>query len=46
MSIPRGHAIVPADLDRFVNETIDLTDVRGAFDRMSRGEVLRPVVRP
>ncbi|MGW2342693.1 S-(hydroxymethyl)mycothiol dehydrogenase [Streptomyces sp. NPDC001661] len=33
------------DLDRFVSETIDLTDVQGAFDRMSRGEVLRSVVR-
>lgn len=30
---------------RFVSETIDLTDVQGAFDRMSRGEVLRSVVR-
>lgn len=32
------------DLDRFVSETIALTDVEEAFNRMERGEVLRSVV--
>ena len=32
------------DLDRFVSETIPLTDVEEAFHRMERGEVLRSVV--
>jgi S-(hydroxymethyl)mycothiol dehydrogenase len=32
------------DLDRFVSETIALTDVEEAFHRMERGEVLRSVV--
>jgi S-(hydroxymethyl)mycothiol dehydrogenase len=32
------------DLDRFVSETIGLTDVEEAFRRMERGEVLRSVV--
>jgi len=32
------------DLDRFVSETIGLTDVEEAFHRMERGEVLRSVV--
>ncbi len=32
------------DLDRFVSETIELTDVEEAFHRMERGEVLRSVV--
>ena len=32
------------DLDGFVSETIGLTDVEEAFDRMVRGEVLRSVV--
>jgi S-(hydroxymethyl)mycothiol dehydrogenase len=32
------------DLDRFVSETIDLSDVEEAFHRMERGEVLRSVV--
>jgi S-(hydroxymethyl)mycothiol dehydrogenase len=33
-----------ADLDAFVSETIGLSDVEEAFDRMGRGEVLRSVV--
>ena len=32
------------DLDRFVTETIDLSEVEDAFHRMERGEVLRSVV--
>jgi S-(hydroxymethyl)mycothiol dehydrogenase len=32
------------DLDRFVSETIGLSDVEEAFHRMERGEVLRSVV--
>lgn len=32
------------DLDRFVSETIGLTDIEEAFHRMERGEVLRSVV--
>jgi S-(hydroxymethyl)mycothiol dehydrogenase len=32
------------DLDGFVSETIGVDDVEAAFDRMSRGEVLRSVV--
>jgi S-(hydroxymethyl)mycothiol dehydrogenase len=32
------------DLDGFVSETIGITDVEEAFDRMQRGEVLRSVV--
>jgi S-(hydroxymethyl)mycothiol dehydrogenase len=32
------------DLDGFVTETIALSDVEAAFDRMQRGEVLRSVV--
>jgi S-(hydroxymethyl)mycothiol dehydrogenase len=32
------------DLDRFVSETISLSDVEDAFGRMERGEVLRSVV--
>ncbi len=32
------------DLDRFVSETIGLTDVEEAFAKMERGEVLRSVV--
>jgi S-(hydroxymethyl)mycothiol dehydrogenase len=32
------------DLDRFVSETIALSDVEEAFHRMERGEVLRSVV--
>ena len=32
------------ELDRFVTETIGLTDVEEAFHRMERGEVLRSVV--
>jgi S-(hydroxymethyl)mycothiol dehydrogenase len=32
------------DLDRFVSETIGLSDVESAFHRMERGEVLRSVV--
>jgi S-(hydroxymethyl)mycothiol dehydrogenase len=32
------------DLDAFVTETIPVTDVESAFDRMQRGEVLRSVV--
>ncbi len=32
------------DLDRFVSETIALSDVEEAFGRMERGEVLRSVV--
>jgi S-(hydroxymethyl)mycothiol dehydrogenase len=32
------------DLDRFVSETIDLSEVEEAFHRMERGEVLRSVV--
>ena len=32
------------DLDRFVSETIRLSDVERAFARMQRGEVLRSVV--
>ena len=32
------------DLDRFVSETIGLTDIEEAFDRMERGQVLRSVV--
>ena len=30
-------------LERFVSETIDLGDVEKAFDRMRRGDVLRPL---
>jgi S-(hydroxymethyl)mycothiol dehydrogenase len=32
------------DLDRFVSETISLTDVEEAFHKMERGDVLRSVV--
>ena len=32
------------DLDRFVSETISITDVEEAFHKMERGEVLRSVV--
>jgi S-(hydroxymethyl)mycothiol dehydrogenase len=32
------------DLDAFVSETIGLSDVESAFDKMHRGEVLRSVV--
>lgn len=32
------------DLDRFVSESIDLTDVEDAFHKMEHGEVLRSVV--
>ena len=32
------------DLDRFVSETIGITEVEAAFGRMQRGEVLRSVV--
>jgi S-(hydroxymethyl)mycothiol dehydrogenase len=32
------------DLDRFVSETIGLSDVEGAFDAMRAGRVLRSVV--
>ena len=32
------------DLDLFVSETIGLDEVEKAFDRMTRGEVLRSVV--
>ncbi len=32
------------DLDRFVSETIPLSGVEGAFEKMQRGEVLRSVV--
>jgi len=32
------------DLDRFVSETIALDEVEDAFDRMTRGDVLRSVV--
>ncbi|WP_419841099.1 S-(hydroxymethyl)mycothiol dehydrogenase [Candidatus Poriferisodalis sp.] len=31
-------------LDKFVSETIELSDVEAAFDKMERGEVLRSVV--
>jgi len=33
------------DLDRFVSETIEITEVEQAFARMGRGEVLRSVVK-
>jgi S-(hydroxymethyl)mycothiol dehydrogenase len=32
------------DLDAFVSETVGLGDVEAAFERMTRGEVLRSVV--
>jgi S-(hydroxymethyl)mycothiol dehydrogenase len=31
-------------LDKFVSETIELTDIEAAFDKMQRGDVLRSVV--
>jgi S-(hydroxymethyl)mycothiol dehydrogenase len=31
-------------LDKFVTETVGLTDVEAAFARMERGDVLRSVV--
>jgi S-(hydroxymethyl)mycothiol dehydrogenase len=31
-------------LDKFVTETIELTDVEKAFERMHHGDVLRSVV--
>ncbi|MCZ2860721.1 hypothetical protein [Blastococcus sp. VKM Ac-2987] len=32
------------DLDAFVSGTIGLDDVEAAFEKMHKGEVLRPVV--